>query len=66
MTKQEIELILNPVVKVDLDKDEEKFLIDYASEPHIVFGEKIKKSITNRQKNRKVKRPHRQTQLKLL
>jgi DNA modification methylase len=66
VTKQEIELLLNPAVKVDLDKNEEKFIIDYASEPHIVFGEKINRSITNRQKNRKAKRPHRQTQLKLL
>ena len=38
MTKQEIELLLNPAVKVDLDKDEEKFKIQYASKPHISFN----------------------------
>ena len=42
VTQQEIELLLNPALKVDLDKDGEKFIIDYASEPHMKFDEKLK------------------------
>ena len=40
VTRQEIELLLNPVVKVDLDKDGERFVIDYASKPHMIVDEK--------------------------
>ena len=65
VTKQEIELLLNPAVKVDLDKDEEKFIIDYASEPHIRFDQKMKNCLTNQQPDLKAKKPNRQLPLKL-
>jgi DNA modification methylase len=65
VTKQEIELLLNPAVKVDLDKDEEKFIINYASEPHIIFDEKMNHYITSQQTELKAKKPKRHLQLKL-
>ena len=65
VTKQEIELLFNPVVKVDLDRDEAKFIIDYASKPHIIFDEKMKNYLTNQQTDLKAKKPNRQLPLKL-
>lgn len=65
VTKQEIELLLNPALTVDFDKDEEKFIIDYASEPHIKFGQKTKNYLTNQQTDLKAKKPKRKHQLKL-
>ena len=65
MTKQEIELLLNPVVKADLDKDEAKFIIDYDSKPHIIFDEKMKNYLTDQQTDLKAKKPGSQLPLKL-
>jgi DNA modification methylase len=65
VTRQEIELLLNPVVQVAVDKEEALFTVDYASEPRIRFDQKIKNYFTNQQTDLKAKKPKRQLQLKL-
>ena len=65
VTKQEIELLLNPVVKFELDKDEEKFKLHYASKPHIRFNQKMKNCLANQQTDLKAKKPKQQLQMKI-
>jgi DNA modification methylase len=63
VTKQETELVLDPVVKVTIEKEDALFSVEYASEPQIIFDEKRNRYTTNQQTNLKAKKPKRQTQL---
>ncbi len=65
VTKQETELLLNPVVKVDVYKEDARFKVDHASEPHIRFDQEMNNYLTNQQINLKAKKPNRQLLLKL-
>jgi hypothetical protein len=65
VTKQEIELLLNPVVNVAVDKKEVLFIVDYAREQHIRFDQERKRYLTNQQTELKTKKPGRPLQLKL-
>jgi DNA modification methylase len=65
VTKQEIELLLNPVVNVAVDKKEVLFIVDYAREQHIRFDQERKNYLTNQQAELKTKKPGRPLQLKL-